>query len=87
MFDFFNDLFGEASKKAFRYQVNNGNQIAIEGFKNVLKIEDCCVVLKLFDGELQIIGKNLKVKELAINTIKISGNIYSVNEVGIANEK
>jgi len=82
VFDFFNDFFGEIKKGTFRYQVDSGNKIAVEGYKNVLKIDDKCIVLKLFNGELEIIGMNLKVKELCTNTIIISGSIKSINQVG-----
>lgn len=82
MFDFFSDLFGEIKKGAYRYQVDSGKQIAIEGYKTVLKIEDNFVAVKLFDGELDVIGSNLKVKQFTSNTIVISGNINEVCKVG-----
>ena len=80
VFDFFNDLFYEIKKGVFRYQVESGKQIVIEGYKNILRIDECCVVLKLSNGELQIAGENLKVKELSSNTIKIVGKIKSISE-------
>ena len=86
MFDFFYELFGEAKRGNYRYQVDSGKQIAIEGYKNVLKIDDKCVVIKLFDGELTLQGEKLKVKELSKNTIIITGKIISVCEVA-KNEK
>lgn len=82
MFDFFDEFFGEIKKGAFRYQVDSGNQIAVEGYKNVLKIDDACIILKLYDGEIEILGSNLKVKELGANTIVVVGNIKTVNQVG-----
>lgn len=80
MFDFFNDLFCELKKSEYRYQVDSGKQIVIEGYKNILRIEEGCVILKLQNGELQIFGNYLKVKELSSNTIKIIGKIKSISE-------
>ena len=87
MFDFFNDFFDEIKKGAFRYQVNGGKGIVVEGYKNVLKIETNSVVLKLNNGELEILGTNLKIREIGGNTIVIEGKIQSVNQVGECNEK
>ena len=87
VFDFFNDFFDEIKKGAFRYQVNGGKGIVVEGYKNVLKIETNSVVLKLNNGELEIFGTSLKVKEIGGNSIVIEGKIQSVNQVGERNEK
>ena len=81
MFDFFNELFKGIKKGAYRYQVDSSGQIAVEGFKTVLKVEETCIVLKLDGGELEITGKNLKVREITTNTIKICGKICGVFEV------
>ena len=78
MFDFFYDIFGEINKKNFRYQVDGGKKIAIQGYKNILLITENKVVIKLFDGELEVCGKDLKIKELSENTIIILGEIVSV---------
>ena len=81
MFDFFYELFGEFKKGNYRYQVDSGKQIAIEGYKNVLKIDENNIVIKLFNGELNILGEKLKIKELGKNTIIIVGKINSICEV------
>lgn len=81
MFDFFYELFGELKKGNYRYQVDAGKQIAIEGYKNVLKIEENNIVVKLQKGELNILGENLKIKELGKNTIIVVGKINSICEV------
>ena len=86
MFDFFNDLFCEIKRGEFRYQVESGKQIVIEGYKNILKIDDSHIILKLSNGELHVVGENLKVKELSSNTIKIVGKIKSISE-DCGNEK
>ena len=87
MFDFFNDLFGEIEKHSYRYQVSNGKQIVVEGYKSVLKVDESNVILKLFDGELEIVGNNLSIKQLGTNTIKIIGKIYSVCQTGVTKWK
>ena len=87
MFDFFNGFFDEIKKGSFRYQVNSGNQIVVEGYKNILKIDNGIIVLKLSGGELEILGDCLKVKEFGSDTIVIVGKIQSVNQIGAYNEK
>ncbi len=86
MFDFFDEIFGEIKRGNYRYQVDSGKQIAIEGYRNILKIDNKNIVIKLFDGELIIEGDNLRVKELGTNTIIICGNIKSVCEAGVKND-
>jgi len=78
VFDFFCDLFGELNKKSYRYQVDSGKKIAIEGYKNILLITESRIAIKLFDGELEIIGSDLKISKLGQNTIIITGEIISV---------
>lgn len=78
MFDFFDDLFGEIDKKSYRYQVANGKKIAIEGFKNILLVTENRIAIKLFDGELEILGNHLKIKKFGQNTMVVTGEIVSV---------
>ena len=87
MFDFFNDLFSEIDKKSYRYQVDSGKKIVIEGFKNILLITDSRIVLKLFDGELEISGQNFKVKQLGQNNLVVKGDIFSVKTERVSNGK
>ena len=87
MFDFFVDLFGEVKKSSFRYQVDSGKKIAIQGYKNILIISDTKIVIKLFIGELVVEGKNLKVKEMETNTIIVVGKISKVSTSGVHDEK
>ena len=47
MFDFFVDLFGEIKKDAFRYQVDCGKKIVVQGYKSVLVSNEEKIVLKL----------------------------------------
>ena len=81
MFDFFDEFFGEIKKGAYRYQVDSGRQIAIEGYKNVLRIDENSIVVKIDNGEIEVLGQNLKVKELSTNTIVVYGKIQSISEV------
>ena len=78
MFDFFCELFGELDKKSYRFQVDNGKKIVIQGYKNILLITESRISIRLFDGELEIKGKNLKIKELSQNTLIVSGKINSI---------
>ena len=87
MFDFFDDIFKEIKHGNFRYQVDSNKQIAVEGYKNILKIDENCVILRLSTGEMCISGANLKIKEFGGNTIIIFGEIYSVTVEGEKNAK
>lgn len=87
MFDFFVDLFGEIKKDAFRYQVDCGKKIVVQGYKSVLVLGDEKIVLKLKNGELNIIGNNLKIIEFGTNTFVATGTIKSIETVGGGNEK
>ena len=87
VFDFFNEFFGEIKKGAFRYQVSDSKTIVIEGYKKVLKIESCIIVIKLAGGEMEILGDNLHVKEITANTIIIEGLIKCINQMGDGYEK
>ena len=87
MFDFFVDLFGEIKKDAFRYQVDCGKKIVVQGYKSVLVSNEEKIVLKLKNGELNIIGKNLKIVEFGTNTFVATGTIKSIETVGGDNEK
>ena len=40
MFDFFNDLFGECKKSNYRIQIDSGKKIVVEGYKNILLIDN-----------------------------------------------
>ena len=78
MFDFFNDMFCEAKKCFFRYQVDSANQIVVEGYKNIVFVTSEKIVLKVKGCEISINGKCLCVKEFCASTIKISGKILSI---------
>mgnify|MGYP002763739081 CR=1 FL=1 len=87
MFDFFVDLFGEIKKDAFRYQVDCGKKIVVQGYKSVLVSNEEKIVLKLENGELNIIGNNLKIVEFGTNTFVATGTIKSVETAGGGSEK
>lgn len=87
MFDFFVDLFGEIKKDAFRYQVDCGKKIVVQGYKSVLVSNEEKIVLKLKNGELNIFGNNLKIVEFGTNTFVATGTIKSIETVGGGNEK
>ena len=82
MFDFFNDLFFECEKGAFRYQVCNGKQIVVEGYKSILLVNENQIILKTTKGELEIEGEQLKIKEFGTNTFVATGKIFAVKTGG-----
>lgn len=78
MFDFFNDMFCETKKCFFRYQVESGNQIVLEGYKNILLVSPEKIILKVQNGEVCISGTSLCVQEFCAGTIKIAGKILCI---------
>ena len=79
MFDFFDELFGEIKRGNYRYQVDGGNQIVLQGYKSLLKAENEQIVVKLSDGEMAIIGQDLRIKEFGGNTLIVVGTITNVS--------
>lgn len=80
MFGFVNDYLKKFNLKDedFRLVLIDGSFICIQGFKNILKIDESQVVLKLKSSELIIGGKNLSVKELGSHEIIVVGEILSI---------
>ena len=82
MFDFFNDLFDEITHNSFRYQVDSGKKIIVQGYKNIVHLNEEKIVLKLKNGEMAILGKQLKVVEFSTNTFIATGKIVTVEIYG-----
>ena len=80
MFGFVGDYIKELGLTDTDYKiVLLGNQfVCVQGFKSVLKIESELIVLKTKNGELNIFGENLCIKELGSQEIKICGNILKI---------
>lgn len=80
MFGFINDYLKKFDLKDdnFRLVFVDGNFVCAQGFKNVLKIDETEVVLKLISEELKIIGSNLTIQELSNSEILICGKIFRV---------
>lgn len=87
MFDFFNDLFSECKKSSYRIQIDSGKKIVVEGYKNILFVDGDNIVLKLYETELDIKGKDLKIQQFGTNTIIVCGKIYQINTQGERDEK
>jgi sporulation protein YqfC len=81
VFDFFNDMFCESKKCFFRYQVDSGNTIVLQGYKNILLVSPEKIVLKVQGGEVCISGKDLCIKEFCGGTIKVAGKIFSIENL------
>ena len=80
MFGFINDYMKELELSSPDYKMVflDGNFVCVQGFKSVLKIESNLIALKTKNGELNIIGENLSIKELGKEEIKICGNILKI---------
>lgn len=86
MFDFFVDIFKNSNGK-FRLQIDDDRQVAVQGYSQVLTADSHSIVLKLFLGELEILGENLKITSLSPNTIIIAGCITSVARTGLKKQQ
>ena len=83
MFDFFDEITNRTGlpfdilNKGFRV-VNFGNKsVFIEGFVSITNFEEEQISIKLKKGIVKIIGRNLAIKNMNIDSIVISGDILS----------
>lgn len=82
MFNFFEGLKKEffLPKEIFnRYNVVlvSNSFLYVEGHKGLLKLSEENISLKVKEGILIVLGSNLVIKELTINTVAITGKIKS----------
>lgn len=68
-----------ASKKsAFKY-VNFNNEIFyIQNFKDIISFSNEEIIIKLFEGEISIVGDNLKIQEISQKYVCLSGKITKI---------
>jgi len=64
------------------FRIINFNNVScyIEGYKNILDFSPECISIKLFKGIIKLCGKDLKIKNLNLNTVLIVGQINSVEQ-------
>ena len=84
MFNFINEIselsglpINEAAG-GYKYINLGGRSVYVQNYKDVLSFSNEEIVLKLKDGELKIVGEDLNIKDLNLNSITIKGNILSV---------
>lgn len=91
MFSLINDFLNDfdfktktaTNLKAFKY-VNFNNEIFyLQNFKDIISFCEDEIVVKLYSGDIKILGKNLKIKEISHKYICIYGKIeiLQVNNV------
>lgn len=71
------------SKNNFKYVNFNGEVMYFQNFKDIITFSPDEVVLKLFSGEVSIIGTNLKIREISQKYIALSGKIKSVEVTNV----
>lgn len=71
------------SKNNFKYVNFNGEVMYFQNFKDIITFSPDEVVLKLFSGEVSIIGTNLKIREISQRYIALSGKIKSVEVTNV----
>ena len=67
----------------FRYTNYGGKVVVIQGYKDVLFLDDTLVILKLKSGELSVNGTNLKIKDYTNNFVVLTGNILNIETLGV----
>ena len=84
--EFLNDLNIETKSKTigknFKYVNFNGEVFYIQNFKDIISFSSEEIILKLFSGEISVVGENLSIKELSKKFICISGKILKVEVSG-----
>lgn len=86
MFNFINEFFNDINvttnkavkSNSFKYVCFNGEIFYIQNFKDIISFSDEEVVIKLFNGELCVLGKNLRLIELSKKFICLKGKIENV---------
>jgi len=62
----------------YEYVNYGGKQVNVMGYKDLLFFDEVKVILKVKNGELLVIGKNLQVLEVSHGFITVKGEISSV---------
>lgn len=62
----------------FKYTVVSNNIISVTGYKKILNYSADQVVLSIKNNQLEISGKNLKIKELYKGNLVLVGNINKI---------
>jgi len=90
MFNFINEFFNDVNvstksavkNSSFKYVNFNGEVFYIQNFKDIISFSSEEIILKLFSGEISVVGENLSIKELSKKFICISGKILKVEVSG-----
>lgn len=86
MFSLINDFLNDfdfktksvSNKNAFKY-VNFNNEIFyLQNFKDIISFSPEQIIVKLFEGEIGLIGTNLTIKEISSKYICIYGKISKI---------
>lgn len=84
MYDFLDEIASKTGlpfdilNKGFRIINFSNKSIYIEGFTNIVSFENEEIVLKLKKGIIKIQGKDIKIKNMSLETIVIVGDILFV---------
>ena len=84
MYDFFEEIVNlsglpfEIFNKGFRVINFSNKTVYIEGFVNVINFENTEILIKLKRGIVNILGSDLKIKNMNLETILIVGNITNL---------
>lgn len=86
MFNFINEFFNDINvttnkavkQNSFKYVCFNGEIFYIQNFKDILSFSENEVNIKLFTGEVNIFGEELRIVELSKKYICLKGKIIKV---------
>lgn len=86
MFNFFKEIIGKVDVGVLSNSFNivnvAGKLLYLEGHLGLQELSKEMVVLKIKGGFVQICGQQLVLEELSENTVKISGKICKVEQIG-----
>lgn len=86
MFNFINEFFNDINvttnkavkNNSFKYVCFNNEIFYIQNFKDIIAFSSNEVVIKLYSGEMSVLGEDLKIVELSKKYICIKGKIDKI---------
>lgn len=86
MFNFINEFFNDINvttnkavkKNSFKYVNFNSEIFYIQNFKDLISFSEDEIIIKLYNGELSVVGENLMIVELSKKYICLKGKIVKV---------
>ena len=84
MDSFFKEIAGltelpfDTAFSSYRYVNMGGAALYVQGHKGIILFDTAKIVLRVAKARLEILGSNLKIKQLSSDDIMITGEVLSV---------